>query len=428
MKKYVPIFIVLMSEVFFAVSSIVGFEYQGKESSMVFISYNIIMFLLAIIIFCSDVIKNNLKFKKNSLISLSLLLIITFFYLFDLLFRDIDAVATTRYLYFLLWPGSSILMGVYVAQHNRYRSFIKSLDIIMIIFTLSAIFSLYSVLSTNMKVNIGGANYQHAGYIFAFAYGINLYFLTSSKKHVRFDVMNTKFSNAMCFMLLFIQIASIFATGARGPILLSIIYSIYPLKSFIFLRRKLLIKVLVIVSSLILVIYFWPKLVEYPRFQSSWARAFSYITDEGINLANASGRNIVYYNAINAIKESLVVGHGVFGAYTYFQGYTHNILLDILIQGGLILFFIYVIISTLIFQRILKLIKYNKDLLFLMVLLLHPLVMLLFSGTYINNAILWFVISFVISYSARKRVESTTVSIYPPLIQFQINNGGIASE
>src|SRR5690606_30091320 len=85
-----------------------------------------------------------------------------------------------------------------------------------------------------------------------------------------------------------------------------------------------------------LLVIFWPKLMEYPEFEKSFSRVFSYISSEGIEWDSTSGRNDLYEKAIEYISKSPIIGYGVFGMFSEFGFYPHNLILEVLLQGGLV--------------------------------------------------------------------------------------------
>ena len=49
MKKIIPIITIFAIDLFFSISSLIGYTYLGKESSPIYIIYNLIIFILSII-------------------------------------------------------------------------------------------------------------------------------------------------------------------------------------------------------------------------------------------------------------------------------------------------------------------------------------------------------------------------------------------
>ena len=67
MKKYLPIISVLRIDIFFAMAMLLGYNYEGSESSAIYIVYNIILFIIPISVFLYDLINKNYKFNSRKL-------------------------------------------------------------------------------------------------------------------------------------------------------------------------------------------------------------------------------------------------------------------------------------------------------------------------------------------------------------------------
>lgn len=402
-----------MSEVFFSVSTIIGYEYLGSDSSSVYVIYNIVMFGIAVAFFIVDSVKNNLIFNKSSIIVLCIPAITTLIFLLEKLMNSIDEIGMTRYFYFILWPFSSMLMGIYISKKNRYKDLLRSLDLIIIIFTISSIKILQLVYMTGTRVSIGGATYQYAGYIISLALGLNLYFMIYGETISRYSFTKTKLYKYISIIMLLIQFITVLLTGARGPMILSIIYVLLAIQNSLKVKKRFFKFIWGTVCMLIIFSFVWPSLIEMPRFQNSIARIFSYISVDGIDLSQTSGRDIIYGRAIEKILQSPLVGYGLFGAYTVFGGYAHNIIFDILLQGGICFLGIPITFFIIILRKLYKIIKWNYEYVFLIFLAMQPIIMLLFSGTYLNNSLFWFLISFILSCDFKDtKLESKSEQSY----------------
>lgn len=401
LKKYLPTVVVYMTELFFSISTIVGYQYQGSENSPTYMIYTSIVFIIAMLLFIIGLKECNYKFSKNQLYILSVPFIITFLYLIERLFGFANEMGTTRYIYFLLWPFTGILMGIYIGEYIRFKSFVKSLEVIMLIFTISAAIIIYSVLFNGVRASLGGATYQYAGYVIAFAYGINIYFIFRGRNIKRFRFTNIALYKILSRGLLIVQIIGVIATGARGPMILLIIYTFYLLITSIKKYNNLLKLIVFILITLFILALFWKKLMTFPLFANSWNRVFAYLSPEGLNWDGTSGRGKIYKEAITRIKMSPLYGYGIFGMFTVLGYYPHNIMLEILLQGGVIYFTMFAIIFIRLLKELRKKIEKNKEFNITIILLLYPLVILMFSGTYLNNASIWFVFSLIKSYEVK---------------------------
>ena len=397
MKKYIPFILILSIEIFFVVSAAFKYTYLGQDSSLTYVVYNLALFILANIYFVNDLRCNRFKISIRNLYLLIMVLIIAIIFLIEYLLGHVSDVIFERFQFFVLWSFPSILMGIYLSKKERYRDIIYFFDIFLIFSNIALINTLINSISNNTIVSIGGANYQQAGYIFAFSFGINLFLIIFGKNFKRFRYSSTNWYSNASKIFLILQIIGVIISGARGAMVLIIVYSIF-ISIKLIRHPSSLIKLFVIISSVIIVIYLnWPKLIKIPIIAKSWGRVFAYITRDGINWAGTSGRDILYGDAIILIKQSPLFGHGFFGYWDKLGFSPHNIILEVLLQGGIIYLMFFLLAMIFLVRKVYKLGKKDTYYEAYSILLIYPLVMLMFSGSYIYNNVLWFIFSMSVS-------------------------------
>lgn len=357
MRKYIPFISILAIEIFFVVSGVFSYTYLGQESSLTYVVYNLILFFLANIYFLNDLRCNRLKMSVKDLAVLSVAAIILILFLVEYLLGHVSDATYERFQFFLLWSFPSILMGIYLSKKERYKDIIKFFDIFLIFSHVALLNTLINTISNNKIVSIGGANYQQAGYIFAFSFGINLFLVIFDKNFKRFRYTGKKWYNIVSKLFLILQIIGVILTGARGAMVLIIVYSIFI--SIKLIRTPYsLIKLFGIISSIIIVIYLnWSMLIKIPIVAKSWGRIFAYITVDGINWAGTSGRDILYGNAMTLIKQSPIFGYGFFGYWEKLGFSPHNIILEVLLQGGLIYLTFFLLVMMFLIRKIYRMSK-----------------------------------------------------------------------
>lgn len=113
-----------------------------------------------------------------------------------------------------------------------------------------------------------------------------------------------------------------------------------------------------------------------------------------------SGRADIYSNGVEMILESPIWGHGV-GAYEVRYGdgetYVHNIILQQLIEGGLLLFIPLTLIVLLSFKQIFSKTLPQEIRLFLVFLMATGLIELLFSNYFWRAQGYWFLLGYTLS-------------------------------
>lgn len=392
-KKLIPIIAVFMVDIFFVVANLIGYEYSGSGETSIYIFYNIFIFTVIMVFYAYKILSNTFFTSKKQLLILWIPFIVTMIFLVEILFGNLSNSGQRAYMFYVLWAMPAMITGVYLNSTNRYKEVIMNLELVMLFFSISSLKVFINSLSTGLIANMGGSTYQHAGYLAALAYGINLYFVFYGHKHVRYNFTNTTIYKWLSVLLIFIQVIGVAITGARGAMVFVIIYTLYVLVNVIKTTKQLTRVLLVITLAVVFTNLFWDNLYEIPIFRSAINRTFAYISPEGIYWGGTSGRDIVYSRAIDNIKESPLFGYGLFGYYRK-MGYPHNIILEVLIQGGIIYFSFFIAFSLILFIKIRKHLKIDKELKLFAMLLLFSLVQLAFSGTYMHNSTLNFTIAF----------------------------------
>lgn len=401
MKKFIPLIVIYSTELFFVIASIMGFEYNGSESSSIYIVFTLVVFLLGIILGIVDLVFKRTKYRINHLILLYIPIIISLLFLVYKGKYSSKSFADNNYLYFLIWGVPSILIGSFISNQNRLKDFIKYLEPLMLIFTFAiSIGALDVLLSGQRFISLGGTTYQTASYISAFSFGINIYFLISDSIEDRFKFTRTSMYKIFSYFLLFVQVISVFITGGRGGMVLVVVYLGYFILINFHPNKHLMksLKYIAIFLGVFLVfLMILPTLLEIPSFNNSFQRVFSYISEDGIDWTETSNRDIVYRNAIQLIKASPIVGYGYYG-YWQFSMNPHNLFLEVLLQGGILYLALFIFLLILLVNKYFNMKRGKSTEQIIEIIALYPFTMLMFSGTYTNNSVFWFVISYIISY------------------------------
>lgn len=401
MKNFIPLLTVFIVQLFFAILNILGYTYQGSSTSNIYIFINVIAFILSIVVFWYDKACDRFKFSVSQIATLGIVFLVLGIYLFEMLLGIINNSATQTFYYYCIWSVPSILMGIYYSKNNRHLYLIKYMEILMLIFTVSSVKSLIYALKLGTRATIGGATYQYAGYIAAFSFGLNLYYIFGGSNYERFEIFKLKFYRLLSYIMLVLQFITVVITGARGPMVLNIVYLIFIIYNNRLDMKSIARFIPIIVLGMVLIVFIWPVLMDIPVFERSWQRTFQFVSIKGINWDGTSGRGDIYLLVLEAIKQSPIYGYGFFGMWRVLNRYPHNLFLEILLQGGIILFIPFTVISFLLFRKLSKLIKLEPSLVIISIIALYPMVLLMFSGTYISQGLFWFILSFAINYTPK---------------------------
>jgi len=410
LRYLVPILAMLGSNFFFAMAGIFGFEYLGIENSNAFLVYAGLVFVANVEFYLRSINRNGVRV---SIVDISVFLLfsaIIISYLVPSFSTGRLNLASTMFLRnFLAFALPSIVAAISVSKMKALSKMVSLLEVVMIILSISIILKVIVPYFQGQRLlTFAGAVYHQTGsYLAAFAFGLNLYFLLNGSYHERLAPFRTRFYRVICLLLLVVQVLGFVLPGGRGGFVLGVIYFLFIVVSQITRRRlKTVFRVLLLVAFLAAVIgVSWPLLMQNDLFVRGFNRATQFISGSGgINWAGTSGRDSVYQIALHLIKESPIIGYGIFGMYEVIGYYPHNFFLEILLQGGVIFLIVAVSILLLFMRKLRHMIRQDKSNGILAVLFLYPIVMLMFSGTYLNTPQFWFVLVFVLAYRKPKTV------------------------
>lgn len=279
----------------------------------------------------------------------------------------------------------------------RNHAILKLEKIMMLNFFLSTI-GAFKVFPRLMGLQLfeltdvyGGGGTQALSYFMAFAVisglswiGDDVYRLS---RNIRIFII---FASALMFLV------GILA-GGRGAFLVILGFV------FVFFRRIFKASVLgwFYVGLLALLCYFlFFNMFHLDRFGHSFARIFSYIGNNGIDFSQGSNRDVFYERAIDLINQRPIFGYGIFRFMDFAGGtfYSHNIFLDVLLQGGFILGLISIVLVIKILLRF-SYIRYKLKGVILLKYPIYAFTMLLFTNIYLNEPLFWFSIVVLFQYS-----------------------------
>jgi len=402
LRYFTPILAMLGSNFFFAVSAIIGLDYAGIENSNVFLVYTVIVFIANGVLYIRTVNQNGGKLSIMDVSVFLLLGVIIISYLLPSLSTGrLNPMSTMFLRNFVAFTLPSIIAAICVSKMRAFSEIANLLELVMLTLSLSIIVKVILPYFQGQRfLTFAGAVYHQTGsYLAAFAFGLNLYFLLNGNHHERLAPFRTRFYRGVCLLLLVVQVLGFVLPGGRGGFVLGVTYFLFIVFSQVTTRSlRRLFRVLLLVLFLAAIIgASWPLLMQNNLFVSGFNRATQFIsTGARIDWTGTSGRDSVYQNALHLIKESPVIGYGIFGMYEVTGNYPHNLFLEILLQGGVIFLVMAVSILFLFTRKLRHMIREDKSNAILTILFLYPIVMLMFSGTYLNTPQFWFVIVFVL--------------------------------
>lgn len=216
-----------------------------------------------------------------------------------------------------------------------------------------------------------------------------------------------KFYNffSLKYLILFIvSIVAILLIGARGPVLCIAVYTIIYLLNNIKgkIDTKKLVIYVVILMLLFISLMFFRILLSFLNDILERLNIYSrtvYILLN--NLTHLSGRDELYLNALQLIKQNPILGIGITGDRYYLDMYVHNLFLEIILNFGVVMGLSIIIILTGIIVKTIFLTEKELSNILLIFFCLS-IVPLMISGTYLNFAWFWIYLGMILKLAIKK--------------------------
>lgn len=291
-----------------------------------------------------------------------------------------------------------VLCAVIVSKHPLIQQqIIRLAPIVSVIFTVLAFVSTFfhtSSTSGGYIDNEFGLNYQTISY--AAAYGGALAgFFVNCHKTVHWPLFfNANIWKVIMLSTIYLDFVIILFAGGRGGLIMFLMQIVLFL--YILSRRRVSWKQrLAVVLIFFLTIIFIPVLINYVQSSGFENAGFERIV-EFIRENDQSGRQGLRAKAFESFLEKPVFGHGIGSVFYEIGHYSHNSVLDVLVETGIIGLIFYVGMLGFVFFRLVKMI--NKDTVSSLwaVLFLGSFMMSLSSGYYLAQLPMWWTVTFVI--------------------------------
>lgn len=282
----------------------------------------------------------------------------------------------------------AVLTGMYMLSHD---DIMKKVEYALLPFILLYTITLASVAFTaNIGVNIAQTfntdflNYQSISYYSIFAFGFNMYLIVQCSNSY------TRYRRYILIALAILQVIITIMAGGRGAFVLGCVFTLYfALKHITFSK---LISYILIGLAVLLTIN--AILSDNEIFKMGFERIFNFFGNtEAIGTDN---RWIRWNLAWNAFTKSPVFGHGLGSVFYEVGFYSHNIFTDMLCEGGVVLFliFIFVLMKFIRASQILITEDYRNEI--IVIVFLCSFVMNSFSGYYLLDTGIWLSLTYVL--------------------------------
>lgn len=400
MRHFLFTYAIFGGIIFFSVASFFGvaIDSGGVEDSNAYLLVSVGVFLYIIIYYLLYLINNHNRYRVSNWISLLVLCVVVIIAL-------CEGYMNSRIFHlFGVFCIPASFVGLYYAQTRSINKLLKYLDIVMLAITFG---SMFAMLGFVQAIMLGDDNYsQSLSYNIAMAISINLFLLRYGNNIERFSFCKHPYYNVLSVVLFIPQLLILFLSGGKGGFVALFC-------SFIFLMAiernfskliKYCFYIITCIIFLILSVEFLPNEANEVLEQGT-NRIFSYISQDGIDMTQTSGRDELYSFSINLAKRNLF-GYGLF-SYTSImsqwspvQGsiYPHNVFIEFLLQGGVVYCVLFTLFLLFLAIKMFRICNIDKSHLLLMPLVINTFSMLQFSATYLQTSLFWFILMYVSNF------------------------------
>ncbi len=229
-----------------------------------------------------------------------------------------------------------------------------------------------------------GFTYQSISYYMALFFGLNsCYLLTSFKKKTSNRVVAI-----YTIVIMIINTLVCLMSGGRGGAILLIVYFILFIRELSTFRK--VNRLTTIVGFIFAVCVFLLVSDEFNLTETAgFSRTFSYLESDN--------RTELWRDCASRISEAPIFGHGLGSDFFIFGYYTHNIIIDFLVETGIvgtiILLFVFTKVITILFK------EYRNNNIYLLPILLsvYAIVLNSFSAYWVSTQYHWLALGFVSS-------------------------------
>ena len=279
---------------------------------------------------------------------------------------------------FLRWASectSSVLIGVTLMKLESYKTIHKLLPIIVICVTFFLVPATIENAAESGQMHLeSGMNYQTMAYTLSFLFALSFYYAFIHKKSTSLIIK--------CLLIFCIPILAVTCcmAGGRGGLVLLVVYVVFFF--YFMLKLKRISKVKLVLLALISAVVF----LFVADYLNLWDTA-GFNRSSGV--VNSDDRFELWESIWHYVVDNNFIGYGLGGDYYTFGFYTHNILLDFILELGAIGLIVMIRVFFAIYKRIFKCLLIDDIFAVIALICIFGLVMNMFSGYWITTYTHW---------------------------------------
>lgn len=390
--------VVLSPQLFFSSYALVGEQYEGKNTSFMYVAFIAINLSILFLVFISSYL------KKCRLDLPELLFYIYFFILLSihLMWASLDDGTEwfpRNLILFLSMGVPGFMAARVITVYGVWRETIKVAEVLLLFIAFSVIVAIIVPLFSSERVRgLGGATYQSASYYAAMCYGmIGLYTFRLPVEY-RFIFLRCRLMMLINTLVMAAMIIAVLINSGRGGFVLLVAYTVMIIfwvangndRGLSWAVRSIAISLGIAILTPIVIRWNFNN----PTLAAGWQRATSFIDSPENGFLDleggGSGRSLIYREAVNGILESPLIGYGPFGHWEKVI-HPHNLFFDMALQFGVpAAFFIITGVSFALFSILFKARGLRVEQIWLFVLFAYPSISLMVSFSYLHLALFWY--------------------------------------
>lgn len=262
---------------------------------------------------------------------IALIFYIGIFFLISLVVSGMNKTTVEYFLYFICFGITSLL----VPTIKNFKYLVRFIILIGIILVWSYVNIDYAAIIEN----VGGVNENVSGVFMDISYKTLVFVISGILLAITDDNLVVRIVS-LATAVVYATIA--FVYGARGALLSIGLFLLifWIIQSNTILERKKRINTSAVILLAFVVLFTTIITITYEFLDSRGieARSIERIYEKLSNNESMSqGRDILYKEAVSGIVDSPIWGHGIGSFHNYSGTYPHNLILQLLYEGGLIL-------------------------------------------------------------------------------------------
>ncbi len=271
--------------------------------------------------------------------------------------------------------------------NDRIKKLSPFVSVIFSIIAFLCVINPSSKTGGGLAKNDNGLNYQTIAYMAAYASGLAEFGFLLNNYYGKI------YNKVIGIGLILLNFITVLLSGGRGGFVAFLVFIILTFISF-GKQKSFIHKVIVqscIAVVILLILFASVKIASGLNISTSglWRIA------KFISSASDSNRLNAFYSSLNSFYHSMFIGHGIGSVFYEIGFHAHNIFLDLLVETGLFGTAIILIIIFRTFIRLTILIKQDRTNVFWVYVFLCGATISMFSGYYLTQFPLWWVIFYI---------------------------------